>query len=363
MRRQLRRTAGRSAASSGPLRVVIAVPPGPDAGDVFGPLDIFRYASLFARQKKHGASGAYQVEVVSCGGELLSEGAGVQLKAHKTFREIREPVDTVLIMPLDEAQIHEPHPEFEAWLRAQAGRVRRMAGLCTGAFCLARAGLLEGRRAVTHWAYCGDLRKRFPRVRVEPDPIFVRDGSIYTSAGAMAGMDLVLALVEEDLGPEVARQVARYLVLFLKRPGGQSQFSAQLEGQFAGRAPVREIQDWIFDHLDEDLSVDRLAARAAMSPRNFRRVFTREVGLTPGKFVENARIEAAKRLLEENAQTLEEIAAACGFTSDEQMRCAFLRKLGVPPGAYRSRFATAQRGAGGAAPAFPAGGGACAAHF
>ena len=169
-----------------------------------------------------------------------------------------------------------------------------MTSVCTGAFLLARAGLLDGRRATTHWASCPDLAERYPAVTVEPDPIFVRDGNVATSAGVTAGMDLALALVEEDLGRDVALEAARWLVLFLKRPGGQAQFSAQLAAQTADRAPLRELQAWIPDHLDEDLSVPALASRAAMSERNFARAFRRETGMTPAAYVEAARVESAR---------------------------------------------------------------------
>jgi transcriptional regulator GlxA family with amidase domain len=219
-------------------------------------------------------------------------------------------------------------------------RVRRFGSVCTGAFILAEAGLLDGRRATTHWGSCALLAQRYPRVSVDPNPIFVRDGNVYTSAGVTAGMDLALALVEEDHGHEVALGVARELVLFLRRPGGQSQFSAQLAVQSADRAPLRDLQAWIADNLGGDLSVPALAAHAAMSPRNFARVFTQEVGVTPARFVEQARVEAACRRLEESANGVDAIAAECGFGSTESMRRAFLRRLRVPPSAYRHRFAS-----------------------
>jgi transcriptional regulator GlxA family with amidase domain len=210
--------------------------------------------------------------------------------------------------------------------------------VCTGAFVLAAAGLLDGRRATTHWRSCASLARRYPQITVDADPIFVRDGNIYTSAGVTAGMDLALALVEEDHGREVALHVARELVLFLRRPGGQSQFSAQLAVQAADREPLRELQAWIADHLDQDLSIPALAARVAMSERNFARVFTREVGVTPARFVETARIEAARRRLEESSHGVEAVAAQCGFGTAESMRRTFLRRLRVPPSAYRHRF-------------------------
>jgi transcriptional regulator GlxA family with amidase domain len=201
--------------------------------------------------------------------------------------------------------------------------------------------LLDGRRATTHWEWCATLAKRYPKVAVAADPIFVKDGNVYTSAGVTAGMDLALALVEEDHGRDVALEVARQLVMFLRRPGGQSQFSAQLAVQTADREPLRELQAWITEHPDGDCSVPALARRVAMSPRNFARVFTREVGMTPARFVESVRIEAARRRLEESVHGVESVAASCGFGTAESMRRAFLRTLRVPPAAYRHRFRAA----------------------
>ena len=221
--------------------------------------------------------------------------------------------------------------------------MRRLASVCSGTFLLAEAGLLDGRRATTHWRVCDELAHRYPKITVERDPIFVGDRGVYTSAGVTAGMDLALALVEEDHGRELALRVARQLVMFLKRPGGQSQFSAQLAVQAADREPLRELQAWIADHLDADLSVAELASQVAMSERNFARVFTREVGLTAARFVERARVEGARRRLEESTDGVEMIAARCGFGSAEVMRRAFLRLLGVPPSAYRGRFRSAAR--------------------
>ncbi len=213
-----------------------------------------------------------------------------------------------------------------------------MASVCTGAFLLARAGLLDGRRATTHWSRCEDLARRFPAVRVERDPIFVRDGNVFTSAGVTAGMDLALDLVEQDLGRERALQVARWLVMFVHRPGGQSQFSAQISAQLAEHDGLRDLQSWITDHLDDDLSVPALARRAHMSPRNFARVFRREIGVTPAAYVEAQRVEAARRHLERSGQSVAEVAEACGFSRVETIHRAFRRVLRVSPGQYRRHF-------------------------
>ncbi len=224
-------------------------------------------------------------------------------------------------------------------MRDLAERSRRVASVCTGAFVLAAAGLLDGRRATTHWGWCDELQRRHPAVTVERDPIFVVDGALRTSAGVTAGMDLALALVEEDLGPRVALDVARWLVVFVKRPGGQAQFSAQLAAQAADRAPLRDLQAWMADHLDADLSVPALAARACMSERHFARAFKAETGMTPAAHVEALRVERARLALEAGATPIDAVARRCGFGTVETLRRAFARRLGVSPSAYRNRFA------------------------
>jgi transcriptional regulator GlxA family with amidase domain len=207
-----------------------------------------------------------------------------------------------------------------------------------GAFTLAAAGLLDGRRATTHWEFSRELAQRYPGIRVEPDPIFVRDGPVSTSAGVTAGMDLALDLVEEDLGAEMALSVARFLVVFLRRPGGQAQFSATLARDAPERRSLRDLQAWIADNLTKRLAIPELAARAAMSPRHFARVFAQELGMTPARYVLEQRVEAARRELERTARSQDEIAERCGFGSAERLRRAFVRALGVPPALYRERF-------------------------
>jgi transcriptional regulator GlxA family with amidase domain len=251
----------------------------------------------------------------------------------------RFPIDTLIVAGGTGTRRAEEDEALIGWLREAAKRSRRVTSVCTGAFLLARAGLLDGRRATTHWASCADLVERYPAVAVEPDPIFVRDGNVATSAGVTAGMDLALALVEEDLGRDVALEAARWLVLFLKRPGGQAQFSAQLAAQSAAREPLRELQAWIVDHLGDDLSVPALAARACMSERNFARAFKAETGMTPAAYVEALRVERARLALESGGEPIEAVARRCGFGAVETLRRAFVRQLGVSPGAYRDRFA------------------------
>ena len=208
---------------------------------------------------------------------------------------------------------------------------------------LARAGLLDGRRATTHWNWCHVLIKRAPRADVDPNPIFIRDENVYTSAGVTAGMDLALALVEEDYGSRLALQVARNLVLYLRRPGGQSQFSAALSLQFTDRKPLRDLESWVLDNLNKPLTVPVLAQRVAMSPRNFARVFTKEMKTTPAKFVERLRVEAARRRLEESQNSMETIAGECGFGNVNSMRNVFQRALKIAPGQYRRHFRHVKR--------------------
>jgi transcriptional regulator GlxA family with amidase domain len=229
-------------------------------------------------------------------------------------------------------------PLLLAWIQAMSLRVRRLASVCTGAFLLAESGLLDGRRATTHWNYCNQLARDYPSVTVEPDKIFIRDNFIFTSGGITSGIDLALAMLEDDLGPELALYVARFLVVFLKRPGGQSQFSAYMTSESAKHPDLRSLQAWIMTHLVEDLQVEALAGRVAMSPRNFARLFLTETGMTPAKFVEMARIDAARHYLGSTDLSIEAVADKAGFKDPERMRRAFIRQLGVNPQNYRDRF-------------------------
>jgi transcriptional regulator GlxA family with amidase domain len=329
---------GDDGAERGPRRVALLAFPGIQLLDVTGPFEVFAQAARFPR-----ARGAYAVEILSSGPRTIVSSSGMRLLADARFDETRGAFDTLLVAGGPGVREAMRDRRLIAWLRRIAERTRRIGSVCSGAFLLAEAGLLDGRRATTHWSVCDDLARGYPGIAVEHDPIFVRDGSVYTSAGVTAGMDLALALVEEDHGRGPALRVARQLVMFLKRPGGQSQFSAQLALQTADREPLRELQAWIADHLAEELTVTALAEQVAMSERNFARVFTREVGLSPARFVERARVEGARRRLEESADGVDGIASHCGFGSAEVMRRAFLRLLGVPPSAYRGRFRSTAR--------------------
>ena len=320
-------------------RVVMVAMPCAEVVEIGGVLDIF-YVVNERLAQAGAADQGYAVEVVSPVPTVCAW-PGLHLAADRSYRSVRGPMDTLIVTGVDRPDDARRDPELIRWLARTAPRARRVVGLCSGTFVLAEAGLLDGHRATTHWAFCEELTRRFPAVTVQSDPIFVRDGSVYTSAGATAGVDLVLSLVEEDLGRRLALAVAQWMVVFLQRPGGQAQFSAQLSTQLAEREPLRELQAWILEHPDADLSVDALARRVAMSPRNFFRVFVHEVGMTPARFVERARVEAARRLLEETGRGIVNVAAACGFGSAETMRIAFRRTLGVSPKGYRSRFCTA----------------------
>jgi transcriptional regulator GlxA family with amidase domain len=312
-------------------RIVVVAFPGVQVLDVTGPSEVFAIAD-------RATEGAYSLELVAVEGGPLACSSGMRLVADRPLAACRGRIDTLLVAGGLGASEAEHDERLVSWLRSAAGRSRRVASVCTGAFLLARAGLLEGRRATTHWAACQTLARRYPNVAVEMEPIFVRDGNVYTSAGVTAGIDLALALIEEDLGSRLALEVARTLVLFVRRPGGQAQFSTSLAGQMAERPSLRELQDWIADHLQEDLSVATLAERAFMSPRNFARVFAREVAVSPASFVESLRVERAKMLLESTDLTTGEIAGRCGFGTVETLRRSFARSVGITPVEYRSRF-------------------------
>ena len=321
-----------------PRAVAVLAFPGVQALDVVGPLEVFGRASRWLCEERGRLAPTYQTLVVAPRAGVVRSSSGYALVADRALSRLPRSLDTFLVAGgqgvgalLDDTRLH-------AALREAQRRVRRFGSVCTGALLLARAGLLDGRRATTHWRSCERLAAEHPRVRVEPDRIFVRDGRTYTSAGVTAGMDLALALVEEDHGREVALAVARELVLFVRRPGGQSQFSAQLAAQLAERDVLRELQAYALDHPEADLSVPALARRAGMSARNFARVFAREVGATPGRWVERVRLEAARRRMEEGRPGVDQVADACGFGTREGLRRAFRRQLGIPPSAYRQRF-------------------------
>jgi transcriptional regulator GlxA family with amidase domain len=308
--------------------------PGVQLLDVTGPIQVFASANDLVVDE--GGTPPYLLKVVAQGGESATASAGVTLAA-APLTKAREALDTLLVAGGQGAEAAAENPVLIDWLRQRATRARRVASVCTGAFLLAAAGLLDGRRVATHWKYCAKLAERFPAVHVEPDPIFLCDGSVWTSAGVTAGIDLALALVEEDLGRSVALAVARYLVVFLKRPGGQAQFSAALALQAADDR-FGALHEWINRHLRDDLSLSVLAEQACMSERSFSRHYAEATGQTPARAIERLRVEAARRLLSESRMPVKRIVQRCGFGSEETMRRSFLRLLAVTPQDYRSRF-------------------------
>jgi transcriptional regulator GlxA family with amidase domain len=313
-------------------RIVIVAFDGAQSLDITGPAEAFSIATRFF-------GGDYAIELVTPDGTPARCSSGLSLNADHAIDGVRGAIDTLVVAGGEGTNAVVADRRMVDWVRAAAKRSRRVASVCTGAFVLAEAGLLDGRRATTHWSECARLAECYPQVAVEPDPIYVRDGTVSTSAGVTAGMDLALGLIEEDHGPEVTLKTARSLVLFVRRPGGQSQFSAQLTAAPARREPLREVQAHIAEHPGADLSVPALAARAYMSERNFARAFRAETGMTPAAYVEAARVERARRELETTDLPVQAVAARCGFGTVETMRRAFGRRLGVNPAAYRDRFA------------------------
>jgi transcriptional regulator GlxA family with amidase domain len=310
-------------------QIMVALFEGVQSLDVTGPVEVFAGAEL-------ARPGSYTIRTGSVGGVVVRTSSGLRLQPDTDLTAAGPPGADLLLVP-GGAGTRAGDPRLVAWLRTAAPAAARVASVCTGAFLLAEAGLLDGRRATTHWQHTAGLARRFPRVTVDTEPIFVRDGGVWTSAGVTAGIDLALAVVEEDLGRDVALQIARHLVMFVRRPGGQRQFSAQLEAQLAGRDPLREVQRHIAEHPQADLSVNALARHANLSPRQFSRAFAAEVGTPPGRYVDRVRLETARRRLEEGA-FVEDTARACGYGTAEAMRRAFVRSLGVTPTDYKERF-------------------------
>lgn len=329
-------------ASVEPRRVVIYAAPAVQSLDVAGPYEVFAAANV-AAQLLGLSRRRYEVVVAGdAAGAPIRADSGLGLVADVGLAAVAgrrgRPIDTFVVAGGRGPRRAAADRRVIAAVRRASSRARRVASVCTGAYLLAAAGLLDGRRATTHWAYCDDLAESFPAVRVEREPIYVRDGAVWTSAGVTAGIDLALAMVEADCGREIATTVARGLVVFVRRAGGQSQFSAPLLAQSAERAPIREVVTWVLDHPTAPLDVPSLARRAGMSVRNFARVFAAETGLTPAAWVERARVEVAERLLEASARSIEDVAARSGFGTPQALRRAFARCVGLSPREYRARF-------------------------
>jgi transcriptional regulator GlxA family with amidase domain len=313
-------------------RVVLVTFPDAQVLDVTGPAEVFSVAGRL------GVTPGYEVVVATVAGGPVRTTSGIELST-RALRTVRGDVDTLVVAGGSGTRAAVRDRAVVDGVRRLAGRARRVTSVCTGAFVLAEAGLLDGRRATTHWASADALARRHPAVEVDPRPIFVRDGHVWTSAGVTAGMDLALALVADDHGPEAARSVAQWLVLYLQRPGGQAQFSAHLDGPLPRPGTLQELQSWMAEHLDEDLSVAALARRAAMSERHFARRFRAETGRTPGDHVEALRTEAACRFLEATDDPIDVVARRSGFGTVETMYRAFRRRHGTTPARHRAFFA------------------------
>jgi transcriptional regulator GlxA family with amidase domain len=318
--------------------VVILGFPGVQALDLVGPADVFTGATAYLAG--HGRAGeGYAVEVVSRGGEPVATGTGLAFAA-SALPDPREPIDTLVLPGGYGVEDVRCDADTVGWIKIASEAARRVISVCTGSYLAAQAGLIDGCVATTHWAYASRLASEFPSVTVDPEPIFVRSSEkVWTAAGVTAGIDLALSLVEDDYGTDAAQTVARYLVLYLRRPGGQTQFAAPMWMPRAKREPIREVQEAIEAEPGGVHSIPELARRAAMSPRHFTRVFTDEVGEAPSAYVERIRTEAARRLLEETNDTVTAIAARCGFGSAETLRRNFVRRLGISPDQYRKTFA------------------------
>ena len=323
--------------SEGGRHVLFVTMPDGDPFDLIGPMAVLREANFF-----FAASGrpdlSYTFEVVCSVPGTLLEADGFRMQVDRPCYDVTGPVDTVVFQAIDLEGKCLLDEAFIDWVREIAGNTRRMASACLGSYVLAEAGLLDGRRAASHWSVSRHFRERYPEVEFDGDPIYIKDGKFYTSAGMTSIIDLMMALVEEDFGSELALRVAQGMVMFLRRPANQSQFSTHLVELQTEDRRLRDVVAHVAQHPDEDLRVGRLAKLAAMSPRNFARVFTQELGITPGKFVELSRLEAARRWLEQTSTSVERIARACGYGTAAGMRLAFDRTLGVTPREYRNRF-------------------------
>ena len=324
--------------TSTPRHIVFTAYEGVSLLDLSGPLEAFRVASDFALK---GQRLSYECTLVSSRGGRIKTADGVDLNA-KSMRSIgNKPIDTLVAPGGFLLEDVTRDRVLIRWIGKVAPTCRRVCSVCVGSFLLAAAGVLDGHRAATHWMHAQSLASRHPDVRVEPDAIFVHDGRVWTSAGVTSGIDLALALIEQDAGREVAIKVARILVVYLKRAGGQSQYSALLDAQaHAESEPFDDLERWVAEHLESDLRVEALAERVHMSPRNFARVYAKTRGRSPAKAVDAIRIDAARRRLEETTDRIEVIAEKCGFSGEEQMRTAFIRTVGIPPRDYRKRFAS-----------------------
>ena len=312
-------------------RVVIVTFDSAQILDVTGPLEVFSSATRLVLPAR------YEVELVSVPGGMIWSTSGLEFSTSR-LEEVRGSVDTLMVAGGRDMDTACSDTELVAQLRRLAPQSRRVASVCSGAFLLAAAGLLDGRRAVTHWAECRDLARGYPVVDVDPDAIYIRDGNVWTSAGVTAGIDLTLALVAEDHGRKAAAVVARQLVVYLRRSGGQSQYSTLLAAQDADTQPIQDLLAWLPEHLSQDLSIPKLALQTNLSERHFSRLFKAEVGVSPAEHIEALRLESACRLIESTHLPIEQVAGACGFGAVETMNRAFRRRLHTTPMQHRHHF-------------------------
>tara|TARA_R110002110_G_scaffold413729_1_gene641538 strand:- start:16924 stop:18000 length:1077 start_codon:yes stop_codon:yes gene_type:complete len=320
-----------------PRNVVMVIYPQVHILDVAGPIEILTGSSLFLETE----NSPYQVSLVAEQAGPVMTTSGLTLQADQAFADAmrsRKPIDTLIVAGGHGTTSALGSQSLLHYVRTAAGRARRIVSICTGAMILAELGLLDGRRATTHWFWCPVLKRQYPQITVEPDALFVRDGNVWTSAGVTAGMDLCLALIEQDWGHDIALQIARYNVMYMMRPGGQAQFSAQLIGQLEDQSPIADTIRFIQNNLDGSLSISTLADNACMSERTFARKFKDAMQLTPAQYVERARLEAARAQLEQASKSVALIAWDVGFENAERMRRAFQRHLGISPSEYRERF-------------------------
>lgn len=307
--------------------------------DVIGPSDVFGCVNKILQDTSKPFLEGYDILIASPTKELqIVTNSGLIIQCHTTLFDIKDTIDTLIVGGFSKDHSWGGYPELIQWLKKKYQSIRRICSVCIGAFVLAECGFLKNKKATTHWDFLEDLKVNYDNIEVDSHPIFVKDGKVYTSAGASAGIDLSLALVEEDYGRKMAMQIAQALVLYLKRPGSQSQFSTFLNQQLSSKKMIRDVQQWIMEHLKENLDVQTLSDKAMMSPRNFARVFVKEVGLTPAKYIEKLRLETSKIFLEETDFLLEFIATESGFGSSETMRRTFLRSLQLSPFEYRKFF-------------------------
>jgi len=309
--------------------------------DITGPFEVFAQTMDCLRPGQKNTPVSYVLETLSSTrNKSVKTASGLTITCDSSIYTYSNEIDTLFIpgVPNSIQENYKLNIKVLEWITRQSLKVRRICSVCTGTFFLAKAGILQGKKATSHWDMCEILARKYPQITVESDPIFVKDGNVYTSAGISAGMDLALALVEEDFGRSLALEVAKQMVLYLKRPGNQSQFSSVLTYQKTDYRPIQQLESWVQDHLKDNLTVEVLAEQASMSPRNFARIFVREKGITPAKYIEKLRIEMACRFLVESQLTLDEIAGQCGLQNSDNMRRVFLKNLNTTPSSYKKNF-------------------------